>query len=119
MWLITTRGFFSVVQHRDEEEMVLIRARALEDLESLCELAGVVLDDAAKSGFSADAIIEMDDADYRYRLITDAAAWAEVVGALTGEVTYPNFKSAVGARDRDRAHIYTDVWADLLEIQRN
>ncbi len=119
MWLITTRGFFSVVQHRDDEEMVLIRARALEDLESLCELAGEVLDDAIEGGFSADAIIEMDDADYRYRLITDAEAWAEVVGALTAEVTYPNFKSAVTARDPDRAHVYMDVWRDLLEIQRD
>ena len=118
MWLITTRGFFSVVQHRDDKEMVLIRARALEDLESLCELAGEVLDDAAKSGFSDDAIIEIDDADYRYRLITDADSWAEVVSALTAEVTYSNFKSAVTERDPDRAHVYMDVWADLLQIQR-
>jgi hypothetical protein len=118
MWLITTRGFFSVVQHRDDEEMVLIRARALEDLESLCELAGEVLDDAREGGFSADAIIEMDDADYRYRLITDAEAWAEVVDGLTAEVTYPNFKSAVTARDPDRAHVYMEVWSTLLQIQR-
>ena len=118
MWLITTRGFFSVVQHRDDEEMVLIRARALEDLESLCELADMVLDDAAKSGFSDDAVIEMDDADYRYRLIADAEAWAEVVGALTAEITYPNFKSAVTKRDPDRAHVYMEVWDTLLDIQR-
>ena len=118
MWLITTRGFFSVVQHRDDEGLVLIRARALEDLESLCELAGEVLDDAAKSGFSDDAIIEMDDADYRYRLITDAEAWAQVVGALTAEITYPNFKSAVTERDPDRARVYMEVWDTLLDIQR-
>jgi hypothetical protein len=119
MWLVTTRGFFSVVQHFDDAEKVLIRARALEDLESLCELAEEVLDDASESGLSADAIIEMEEADYRYRLIADGVAWAEVVRALTAEVTYPNFKNAVTERDPDRAHIYTEVWATLLQIQRD
>ena len=118
MWLMTTRGFFSVVQHFDDAEKVLIRTRALEDLESLCELADMVLDDPAGSGFSADAIIEMEEADYRYRLIADSEAWAEVMRALMAEVTYPNFKNAVTERDPDRAHIYTEVWATLLQIQR-
>ena len=118
MWLMTTRGFFSVVQHFDDAEKVLIRARALEDLESLCELAEEVLDDASKGGLAADAIIEMKEADYRYRLIADSEAWAEVMRALMAEVTYPNFKNAVTERDPDRAHIYTDVWATLLQIQR-
>ena len=119
MWLMTTRGFFSVVQHFDDSEKVLIRARALEDLESLCKLAEEVVDDASASGLSADAIIEMEDADYRYRLIADGEAWAGLVGALTAEVTYPNFKNAVTARDPDRAHIYMEVWATLLQIQES
>ncbi len=40
MWITTTRGFFSVLAHCDQPEMVLVRARAREDLESLAELIG-------------------------------------------------------------------------------
>ena len=32
MWLLTTRGFFSVVAHRNEPDAVLVRARARIDL---------------------------------------------------------------------------------------
>jgi len=92
MWLMTTRGFFSVVQHFDDAEKVLIRARAREDLESLCELAEMTLVDASASGLSADAIIEMEDADYRYRLIADGEAWAEVVSALNGRGHLPQLQ---------------------------
>ena len=42
MWLVTTRGFYSTVVHRDRADLVLVRARKREDLESLSELIGPV-----------------------------------------------------------------------------
>src|SRR4051794_33024703 len=35
MWVLTTQGFYSVVEDRDDENRVLVRARAREDLEAL------------------------------------------------------------------------------------
>lgn len=36
---MTTRGFFSVVAHRDEPTQVLVRARARQDFEALAGVA--------------------------------------------------------------------------------
>ena len=35
MWLMTTRGFYSVVEHRDDADRLLVRARTREDIEAL------------------------------------------------------------------------------------
>jgi hypothetical protein len=35
MWMITTIGFFSVVQDHDDPDRLLVRARVREDLERL------------------------------------------------------------------------------------
>jgi hypothetical protein len=40
MWILSTRGFFSTVAHRDRPEPVLVRSRAHEHLVSLSELTG-------------------------------------------------------------------------------
>ena len=38
MWLMTTRGFYSVVEHRDDADRLLVRARTREDIEALAGL---------------------------------------------------------------------------------
>src|SRR2546430_6376685 len=35
MWLITTQGFYSVVAHRDQPDMLLVRARTSDDTAAL------------------------------------------------------------------------------------
>jgi hypothetical protein len=119
MWLISTYGFFSAVVHREHEENVLVRSSAREDLENLCELAKGWVREPDLEDFSEDLIIEISNADYRYRLIASADGWREIATAMCDEMNYQNFKSAVAAQDPERGHIYMDVWRDLLEIQRD
>ena len=110
MWLITTTGFYSVVQKPwDKQDGTLtVRARAREDLEALRatglpELGGVKED---------------TDADYRFRAQAPRAAVARAVQAQVEGIDYDNFKTAVGKRQGSaRAHIYHDAWDALYQIQ--
>ena len=85
MWLMTKSGFFSVVEHRDDQGTVLIRARCREDLENLVGVAENVRRQGAgaASGFYDDEILRDDSADYRWRLIVARESWREVVDQLT------------------------------------
>lgn len=40
MWIFTKDGFFSAVEHRDNSDLLMIRARCREDIERLAECLG-------------------------------------------------------------------------------
>lgn len=108
MWLLTPRGFYSVVANRDDPETVLVRARVREDLESLAD----VVEDGV-------AILETRERDYRFRVVLRREEWSRVLALLAGEIDYPNFKAEVGRRQgHGRAEIYGEVWAVLHRLQR-
>ncbi len=107
MWVITTTGFYSVVEHRRDPERLIIRARAREDIEALRQWI--------------PAIEPRSDpaADYRWRAVVARAEWVVAVAQIAGEVDYPNFKTAVAQRQgAARACHYTEVWQTLRRIQR-
>lgn len=107
MWLVTTRGFYSVVADSADPDAVLVRARRREDLEAL----GDLLIDMA--------IEHTPQRDYAWRATVQRAQWETAASALAAEIDYPSFKSAVAARQGlERAHVYARVWEDLLELQR-
>ena len=108
MWLLTTQGFYSVVEDREDANRVLVRARAREDLEAL------------KRQIPDLQIQETLDADHDYgwRDCVTRDQWVEATAELAGETDYPNFKSAVDARQgAERERLYSRVWAQLLELQ--
>ena len=41
MWLITTQGFYSAVEHREDPERLIVRARTREDIEALADISKV------------------------------------------------------------------------------
>ena len=107
MWLMTTDGFFSAVQHRDEPDTLLIRARSKGDLENL-----------KKRLRSQDSkIFSTGSADYPFRIFLNRQEWIDYLILAAEDLTYDNFKSAVGRTNPERAYIYHDVWADLQEIE--
>ncbi len=110
MWMATKYGFYSAVADRNREDGVVVRARARRDLENLCEL-----------GKLDPGVIEGPDpaADYRWRVFIGRDQWQRLVGLMVADIDYPNFKDAVGAHDLKRAHIYSDVWPAMLQIQEN
>ncbi len=106
MWLLTTQGFYSVVEHRDDPDRLLVRARSRADIEALREQ----LPDLEP--FSDDK------ADYRWRAVVTREDWAQALKALAGDIDYDNFKNAVSDRQSDeRVRLYHEVWAILLKIQ--
>ena len=107
MWLMTTSGFYSVVEHRRDPERLVVRARAKEDIEALRRwIPGVEpRSDAA--------------ADYLWRAVVTRAEWVVALAQMASEVDYPNFKAAVAQRQgAERACYYTEVWQVLRRIQR-
>ena len=110
MWLITTTGFYSIVQKPwDKEDGTLtVRARARADLETLRARGLPELGEVKEDG----------DADYRFRAQATKAAVARAFNDQITAIDYDNFKTAVGKRQgAARARIYHDVWDALLPIQ--
>jgi hypothetical protein len=106
VWVMTTRGFYSVVQDDEDPDTLLVRARVRGDLERLGEIIeGLELwhDPAA---------------DYAWRAPVARSEWAYALGVLAGEIDYRNFKEAVAERQgEERASVYGQVWSALYWLQ--
>lgn len=111
MWIVSTLGFFSIVEKPWDPKTgtLTVRARARQDLE---QLRDAVLPELG-------AIREDDGSDYRFRAQAPKAAVANALRQLAERIDYDNFKDAVGDRQgEERAHVYHDVWAALFRIQK-
>lgn len=107
MWLATTRGFYSVVAHREQDDVLLVRARNRGDIYALAELIPSLRPRRTPK------------ADYLWRAEVSRTEFERALPALVAEIDYPNFKDAVKARQgKARASIYTRVWGVLLGLER-
>ena len=71
------------VAHPDRADLVLVRARVREDLESLSELTGPL------------EIVHTPRPDYAFRAEMSRERWSATLIQLAAETDYPNFKDAV------------------------
>jgi hypothetical protein len=111
MWLVTDRGFYSVVDKGDREGYLCVRARVGDDLAKLFEIESL-------AGYAGE-VIETDNSDYRFRVYVTREDWVAASADLARQIDYPNFKSAVEDRQgRARADIYMKVWSALARLQR-
>lgn len=110
MWIATKHGFYSAVADRNHADGVVVRTRANQDLRNLCELGQ--LDSEVIQGPDPNA-------DYRWRVFIDRDEWQRLVGLMVADIDYSNFKDAVWARNKKRAHVYSDVWLTMLQIQED
>jgi 8-oxo-dGTP pyrophosphatase MutT (NUDIX family) len=105
MWIVTTEGFFSIVQKPGEEQLS-VRARSAADLDSLRARMPALGPTVVGAG-----------TDYPVRARASREAMAQGLADLVRDVDYSNFKSAVAVRvGKRRAEIYGSVWSDLLAI---
>lgn len=101
MWLFTDNGFVSAVR-KDGSDNIAVRARDLQSLEELSELAG-------------KEVIENEGTDYRYRVIVPENVWADYVSNKALDIDYSNFKSRVyDSRGKKFAKLLGEVWAVML-----
>lgn len=105
MWVMTTEGFYSAVEDRDDPDAVFVRSRVREDAERLADAVG-------------ETALETPDADYAFRVRVAKVDWARYLADIATEIDYDNFKNAVAARQGPvRARLYGEVWGVLLRLQ--
>lgn len=103
MWLFTVEGFLSVVEHRDDPNKVVVRARNRVALESIAESLGV-------------EIASTPTADYPCRIVITREQMANLAAAFVREIDYDNFKNAahsLGDKQYDKALM--QVWSAMYE----
>lgn len=102
MWVFTTTGFVSVVQHRVDPSIMIVRAR----------FAG----DAARFlGLPSCAEEVTPTADYRFRCYAHRDVVSAALLAASQAIDYGNFKSAI--EEDAFAHVASDVWSVLYREQ--
>jgi hypothetical protein len=108
MWLITTTGFYSIVKKPGEKNLT-IRSRVKKDLEALRD----------KYLQNLGEIVRTDSADYRYRARISHAELAAAAAQMVLDIDYDNFKNTVvKIQGHSRAHVYGNVWEDLLVLEK-
>lgn len=107
MWILTTRGFYSVVEKPwDKDTRTLtVRGRSMTDLVNLASL------------FDNPGPITSDrEADYLYRFQAPKLEVSQVFATLILGIGYDNFKDAVqAAQGAPRASVYGTVWGVLYD----
>ena len=111
MWIFNKHGFFSAVEHRDDNSKVMVRARAKSDIE---HLESVLFDYHGEKVESSHT----PEGDYHYRLTVSKKVWGEYLTKTADELDYDNFKNSVhGEYDRDSA--YMGVWSAMYGFQES
>ena len=108
MWLFTPKGFYSVVEDRDNEDAVFIRARRSEDILALTEYI--------EQEFLGEMIV-MPKADYPFRVHVHREVAADIAYNAAMAISYTNFKNETAKHDNNRAHIYHNVWDVMLKLE--
>jgi hypothetical protein len=65
----------------------------------------------------SNEVLETPQADYRFRVHLTKDAWARYLDEAARAIDYDNFKDEVARHDRERAHVYGQVWSALYRIQ--
>lgn len=105
MWLMTTFGFFSVVQKSGTNHLT-IRARVGSDLDNLRE----------RYLPSLSVTQVKPGTDYKYRATVSHQDLGNAMAKIVADVTYHNFKSQVEhTQGLPREKVYARVWSVLDE----
>ena len=109
MWIFSKLGFVSIVQHRHLPGMLLVRARARDDIDNFVRLLDEI-------GGKKHPVEETPNADYRFRTVVCNRLVAKVVGRIAAGISYPNFKDEIhGDPSRDSA--YMRIWRAMADFQ--
>lgn len=110
MWIFSTNGFISAVQHRADPSKLVVRSRDWRSLEPLADYVGVKPQKAIKIGGGTD---------YPYRMVVDRGTLASYAAMMVEQVTYDNFKDAMTSpkgRGKGWSRPLMDVWTAMLQV---
>jgi hypothetical protein len=111
MWLFTKKGFYSVVENRDDTTTVLIRGRVRKDMEDFRK--DYLPDDAPPISFH---LVH----DYPYRFVIPKKVLAIAMYDSVMDIDYANFKDTVKKTQGDaRSNVYMSVWSRLGDLEES
>jgi hypothetical protein len=103
MWCFLRNGFLSIVQDKDNENYLVVRARVRGDIEAYWPTADVT---------------ESPENDYRYRTRLLRSEVASVISDyILNDLNHTNYKAAVNMVDPRRSEYYGMVWAIMADLQ--
>lgn len=102
MWIFTSKGFLSVVQHKDDADRLIVRARKREHLQEL---------------FPARGLTKTPSADYPFRTVVSRTHFKAFMMGQVRNINYLNFKNSI--KDADYHDAALTVWATLKGLQLN
>jgi hypothetical protein len=127
MWLFTEDGFFSIVQHDQDEELLHVRARLREDLERFLRRAyRNAMEDLGQPDpeieKAINSIRETPGADYRVRVDLPRFVVAGMILDAVLDMGYCSSKARIGSLREDsaraeRSHAYLEVWSTMARFQ--
>lgn len=103
MWIFTNGGMVSIVEHTDDPDVLLVRARTKAHLEA----------------FTSGAMCRLrrtPDADYAWRTVLPREVVQKLIKYAVQELDYPDFKSSLPKGLYKQA--CGEVWADMLALQQ-
>jgi len=115
MWIMTTNGFLSAVQHNDDANLLVIRGRVKDDVRAIAQYATLALHLPTDPD---QLITAYKGSDYPFRVITTKDIWADYLCGMALSIDYGNFKSEVATTSKAHAAAYSQVWTDLLALER-
>ena len=115
MWIFTIKGFFSVVEHKDDPNTMVVRARIGNDIKNIQQMF-------VDQGNEKPEILQMSHSDYKFRIFVNRKIWIEVMTRLMSDLNYTNFKNAAAKEDdfktmQLRSQAYTSIWFIMDELQ--
>jgi hypothetical protein len=100
MWVFLNDSFLSIVQHRDQPQCLMVRARIKGDIER---------------AFPGVTATRTPDADYLFRAEMPRSVVSLAMADAVNQIDYGNFKNSVHERDRHEA--YLEVWSTMRRFQ--
>jgi hypothetical protein len=108
MWLMTTFGFFGIIQGTPDDTLLTIRASARNDLDTL---RGRYLP-------SLGDIEEDPETDYKFRAKASREDVARALSHIAMDIDYGNFKEKAKELQGSRAaRIHGGLWEVLWELR--
>ena len=105
MWIFTSTGFVSAVVHRDDPDLIVVRARDRESLDPLIARTGAELN-------------PWEGSDYAFRIVMPRTEFTAWVAEQADAIDYPNFKSSAHKRRGGAfADVLHDVWGAMYRFQ--
>ena len=106
MWLFTSEGFISVVQHSEKPDTLIVRARDEDSLLSLVEATGATLRHTPSN-------------DYPYRIEVLRTAYSAWVADQIAALSYTNYKAHMWSERPEFGDALHDVWVAMHQVTPN